>query len=322
VREAEVAPGVWLVNLPLPFPVGSINVYLIRTEDGFLLLDCGLKSKACREALAAALERLGIAWTSLRRILISHLHPDHFGLAAELRRLSGAEVLMHRVEASLVLPRWRDQEVVARHWDWLAEHGVPPGDSAEIEQASRGVAEFVDAFEVDRALEDGDRLPVAGGEMEVLWTPGHSPGLITLYSHGRRLFFSSDHIIEKITPNIGLHSAAGGDPLADYLRSLDRLRSLEIDWILPSHGHPFRGHREWIAATEEHHRARCERMRAAVAGATRTAYEIVGIEWGNHLSPLNERFAVVETLAHLEYMRRRGRVTARRDGNITRWEAA
>jgi len=316
---AAVSPGVWLVNLPLPFPVGSINVYFVRCPDGFLLLDCGLKTQACREKLAAALARIGITWRDVRRLVISHMHPDHFGLMAEVKELSGAEVLMHRVEAAHLLPRWRDRGVVGRHWEWLAEHGVPASDSEEIGQASVGVAEFVETAEADRVLEDGDRLAVEGGELEVLWMPGHSPGLLTLYWRERRLYFSSDHIIEKITPNIGLFSNAQGDPLADYLRSLDRLRSIEIDQILPSHGHPFNGHHEWIAATERHHRERCGRMLAAVAEAARTAYEIVPFEWGEHLSPLNERFAVAETLAHLEYMRRRGEVESRRDGGVVKW---
>ncbi len=314
-----VSPGIWLINLPLPFPVGSINVYLIRTLDGYLLLDCGLKTTGCREGLAAALAHVGIDWNEIRQLVITHLHPDHFGLMAEVKQQSGAEVLMHRVEATYLLPRWRDRHVVARHWEWLSEHGVPPADSEEIGQASRGVAEFVETTEPDRLLDDGESLPVEGGSLQVLWTPGHSPGLITLYSPERRLYFSSDHVIQKITPNVGLFSSAMGDPLADYLKSLDRLRRLDIDLILPSHGHPFTGLREWIAATELHHRDRCERILAATAGTPRTAYEIIPFEWGDHLSPLNERFAVAETLAHLEYMRRQGCVEPIRDGSVLRW---
>jgi glyoxylase-like metal-dependent hydrolase (beta-lactamase superfamily II) len=265
---------------------------------------------------------VGIEWRRIRQLVISHLHPDHFGLAAEIRGLSGAAVLMHRVEAARMLPAWRDRDAVARHWAWLAEHGVPPADSEEIAQTSHGVAEFIDAVEVDRELEDGDRLPLEEGELEVLWTPGHSPGLISLYLRERRLYFSSDHIIQKITPNIGLYGASAANPLADYLASLARVRELEIDLILPSHGRPFNGHREWIAATEEHHRGRCRRMLDAVSSAARTAYEVVGFEWGPHLSPLNERFAVAETLAHLEYMRQQGRVETWRENGLVYWRKA
>ncbi|MBI3666433.1 MAG: MBL fold metallo-hydrolase, partial [Acidobacteria bacterium] len=260
----EVSKGIWLIKLPLPFPVAAINVYLVRGEDGFLLLDCGLKTKACRETLAEALALVGIGWGDIRQLVITHLHPDHFGLAAEVRRLSGAEVLMHPAEAVLMSPRYLDHDFFARHSGWLAENGVPADETEEISCASVGIAEFIEMVEVDRPLGDGDRLRVKGGELEVLWSPGHSPGLLTFYFPQRKLYFSSDHMVEKITPNIGLHSHSAENPLDDYLASLDRLRAKEIDLVLPSHGHPFRGHREWIAATQEHHQARCGQMLATV----------------------------------------------------------
>ncbi|MBI3695133.1 MAG: MBL fold metallo-hydrolase [Acidobacteria bacterium] len=318
-EAVSVSEGIWLVKLPLPFPVATINVFLIRCEDGFLLLDCGMKTRACREALAAALEKTGIGWIGIRRIVISHMHPDHFGLAAEVRARTGAPVWMHEAEAARSSPRFMDNDFFARHSAWLTEHGVPADETEEISEASRGISEFIEMVEVDRRLEDGDRIPIAGGELEVVVTPGHSPGLLTLYFPQRKLYFSSDHMVEKITPNVGLHTHSSENPLGDYLASLDRIRPMEIDLVLPSHGHPFHGHREWIAATEQHHHSRCERMLSAVAASPRTAYEVVNVEWGPHLSPLNERFAVAETLAHLEYMRRQGRVSAVRENGVTRW---
>jgi glyoxylase-like metal-dependent hydrolase (beta-lactamase superfamily II) len=320
----EVSPGIWLVKLPLPFPVGSINIYLIRGRpaggrESFLLLDCGVKTRACREALAAALEAAGAAWSDLRQIVITHLHPDHFGLAAEIRERSGAAIWMHASEAALLSPRFMDNDFFTQHSAWLAENGVPRDQSEQIAQASRGIQEFIDMFEVGRTLEDGERLPVAGGELDVLWTPGHSPGLLTFYFAERKLYFSSDHILEKITPNIGLHSRSSPNPLGDYLSSLDRIKEREIELVLPSHGQPFRNHREWIQATEQHHLERCGRMLDAVAGTPRTAYEVVGAEWGEHLSPVNERFAVAEALAHLEYLRRQGKVAPERSDGVVRW---
>ncbi len=319
LAPAEVSPGVWLIRLPLPIPIAVINVYLIRGVDGFLLLDCGMKTKACREALAAGLAAAGAGWSDIRQILISHLHPDHFGLAAEVQRQSGATILMHAAEAALATPRFLD-DFFSKHTAWLAEHGVPADETEEIAQASRGVEEFIEMVQPDRTLGDGDRLPVAGGNLEVWWTPGHSPGLLTFYWPQRKLYFSSDHLIEKITPNIGLHSHSSQNPLGDYLASLERIKEKEIDLVLPSHGHPFGGHREWIVATEKHHRDRCGRMLAAVATRPLTAYEVVNVEWGS-LSPLNERFAVAETLAHLEYIRRQGRVASVPDDGLIRWKA-
>jgi glyoxylase-like metal-dependent hydrolase (beta-lactamase superfamily II) len=315
---AEVSPGVWLIRLPLPFPVATLNVYLVRGRDGYLLLDCGLNTKACREALTRALAALEVGWHQIRQLLLTHIHPDHFGLAGEIQRLSGADILLHPAEAAR-MPLWREEGFLSQHSSWLEEHGVPPDESGEIAQASVGVAEFIEVVDNYRTIEDGERLPVEGGEIQTLWTPGHSPGLLTLYWPDRRLYFSSDHIIERITPNIGLHAYSSENPLADYLASLDRVRRLDIDCILPSHGPPFGGHRAWIDATLEHHRTRCQRMLAAVAERPRTAYEVATVEWGTRLSPLAERFAVAEALAHLEYMRRQGRVESRREDGMVRW---
>lgn len=317
----EIRDGIWLVRLPLPFPIGAVNVYLLRGRDGFLLIDCGLKTQAGRETLARALSHIGIAWTDIRQILVTHLHPDHFGLAAQARRLSGAAVLMHRVEAAWLSPRYLDNDFFSRHSEWLAENGVPPEEGDQIARASRSVAELIEMVEVDRLIEDGEQLPIAGGALETVWTPGHSPGLVTFYFAPQRLYFSSDHMLEKITPNIGLHRYSAENPLADYLASLDRLKAREIDLILPGHGQPFQGHREWIQATEEHHRDRCRRMLEAVADGEPTAYQVVGVIWGPHLSPMDERFAVAETLAHLEYLRRQGQVESRRDDGVVRWRA-
>ena len=314
---SEVSPGIWQIRLPLPFPVGVLNAYLLRSSDGFLLLDCGLKTRACRAALALALEMLRVPWKEIRRLVISHVHPDHFGLAAEVRELSGAEILMHPAEAALVAPRGDDW--LAPDGAWFKENGVPPDDLEEMLQTWIGVAEFFDPIEPDCLLHDGDRLPVEGGELEVICSPGHAPGLLVFYFAARRLLFSSDHIVEKITPNIGLHARTAGNPLGQYLASLDRLLPLEIDALLPSHGHVFRGHREWIAATAEHHRQRCERMRATLDAAPRTAHEVALAEWRNHLSPLNQRFAVAEALAHLEYLRQQGRVATVRTDGLLRW---
>src|SRR5581483_3298229 len=125
----SIAEGIWLIRLPLPFPVAILNVYLIRTGDGFLLLDCGLKTNACRKALAEALSSIGVPWTDIRRLIITHLHPDHFGLAAEQSA-------------------------------WLTENGAPRDETEEIAQASRGISEFIDMFSPEGFLEDGDRIPI------------------------------------------------------------------------------------------------------------------------------------------------------------------
>src|ERR1051325_3637853 len=115
----QVSDGIWLMKLPLPFPVAIINVYLIRLEEGFLLLDCGLKTRACREALEQGIATAGARFSEIRQLIVTHLHPDHFGLAAEVRQRSGAGIWMHAAEAAHVSPEYMDHDFFVDHSAWL-----------------------------------------------------------------------------------------------------------------------------------------------------------------------------------------------------------
>jgi glyoxylase-like metal-dependent hydrolase (beta-lactamase superfamily II) len=141
-----------------------------------------------------------------------------------------------------------------------------------------------------------------------------------LYGRERRVLFSGDQMLELISPNIGWHPER--DPLSEYLTSLQDLERLEIDLILPSHGAPFSGHREWIQRTVEHHEERCHRILALLAAAPKTAAALVEQLWDRPLDPFHYRFAVFEVLAHLEYLERQNRVTQREQDGVALWHAS
>ncbi len=313
----EVIPGVHLVELPLPFSLGLINVYLVSLDDGWLLVDTGMDTDACFSALERAVEGLGLEWTAIRRILATHMHPDHTGLAYRLLPMTGARLMMNPVEARLL------DEVIsgAYHETWerrvLADAGVPEALALQIDWVFRGVRQTFRPLEVNDLLEGGETIATARGALEVLCVRGHSPGHLCLYDRGHRVLFSGDQILEHITPNIGWQP--DHDALGEFLDSLERLAALDVDLILPSHGSPFRGHRDWIGSTRRHHAGRCGQIEAALAAEPKTAHELVGDLWNRKLSPFHHRFAVFETLAHLEYLKQRDRVTAARDGEALRW---
>lgn len=316
----EVLPGVHLVELPLPFSLGLVNVYLVRLDEGWLLIDCGMDTEACLEALTRALEGLNVAWTDIRQVLVTHMHPDHVGLARKVLDRTGAQLIMHRREAELLAEvagsplhtRFEDQV--------LADSGIP-GDLVDKIEAS-----FVDIrrtfCRLDPAwpLGGGEEVPTRLGPLQVIWTRGHSPGHVCLYNAPHRALFAGDQILEHITPNIGFQP--DHDALGEFLSSLERLAELDVDLILPSHGAPFRGHRAWIEQTHRHHAERCAQIEAALSPEPKTAHELVGDLWNRRLSPFHHRFAVFEVLAHLEYLKQRGRLEARRDGEALRWSLA
>lgn len=313
----EVFPGVHLIELPLPFTLGSINVYLVRLADGYLLLDCGMGTEACFHALERGMEAAGAGWHDIREILLTHVHPDHMGLAPRLLELTGARLSMHAHDAEYLRELTQTERYLAWADGVMIEAGVTNEIITKIRGSSNEIHKHFHSLKPNRMLEGGEKIAAVLGELAVLWTPGHSPGHVCLYGRERRVLFAGDQMLEQISPNIGW--LPDRDPLGEFLDSLRELERLEVDLILPSHGAPFSGHREWIRKTIAHHADRCARILALIDGASRSAAEVVNDLWDRTLIPFHYRFAVFEVLAHLEYLERLGRVTRIAGESIVRW---
>ncbi len=312
----KTAPGVHTITLPMPWELETVNVHVIDLDEGFLLVDSGIATEECFGALEDSLKKLGIGWRDIKSLLLTHLHPDHIGLSWKILELSGARLLMHRAEAEYL-------SLVAREsrapffMQAMAAAGVPEEMQKHMDHALRDVRRHFREHRPDWLLEGGEKIAARDGTLEVIWTPGHSPGHVCLYSPQHRFLISGDHILQFITPNIGWHPEA--DMLAKYLESLDRLNPFDVDLVLPSHGHPFRGHRERIKETAEHHDLRCGQIFGLIEQSPMTAYGLVQKIWPRGLTAFHQHFAVFEILAHLEYMQRRGRVTARGSDGALAW---
>src|SRR5438270_3863114 len=214
----EVAPGVLRIVLPMPFELKHVNVYLLRDGDGYTLVDTGLKTDESRQELDAAFDRLGVRIDQIRRILITHIHPDHFGLAGELRERSGAELVIHRLEVALMEPRCaRAEDLVQDVARWLAVNGVPEEEAEFLKTASMGARELVTLVEPDSLLEGSERLRLAAGELLAVWTPGHSPGHSCFYWRDRQLLISGDQLRAKVRPYSGLPPRFSAEPLGQSL---------------------------------------------------------------------------------------------------------
>ncbi len=317
VAIEPVAKGVWLVRLPLPWPLAIVNIYLLEQQDGLLLIDCGVKTDKSLDVLSQALATLGKTFQDIRQIVVTHMHADHVGAASELRQRSKAPVLMERSEAKLIAPREPGEEFFGKAERYMREHGVPEELIGRLREMSRKASGVSERLVADGYIDEGDKLPYSHGTLEAMVTPGHSPGLLSFRCRQQRLLFSSDVILNGITPNIGVHPFYGDDPLGDYFRSLDRLHELDISLVLPSHGDPFRGHREWITETRGHHDERLRRVRAAAEGGEHTAFELVPRIWRQKLSLIDQRLAMAEALSHLQFLHNRGDlVSVRRDGRV------
>jgi glyoxylase-like metal-dependent hydrolase (beta-lactamase superfamily II) len=315
----EVLPGVFLIALPLPFTLGSINVYLVQLTSGYLLVDCGMDTDECFEALWLAVAAQGVAWHDIHEILLTHVHPDHMGLAPRLLKLTGARLLLHSRDTEYLEVLAQSERYLAWAGEVLHRAGVAADLISKIETGATEIHKSFQRLQPDRLLAGGERILAAVGELEVLWTPGHSPGHVCLYGREHRVLFSGDQMLELISPNIGWLPER--DPLSEYLNSLQDLARLDIDLILPSHGGPFSGHREWIRRTVEHHEERCNRILALLTEGPKNAAALVDQLWDRHLEPFHYRFAVFEVLAHLEYLERQKRVMQRAQDGVAWWHA-
>lgn len=276
----------------------EVNVYLVRRRDGWLLIDTG----PAAADLFPALEAAGCRVEEIRLIALTHLHPDHTGNAERLRQMSGAPVWMHAEDTLLLheitaTTRRRDQFVRA-----LAEGGVEAPLAAPVLESYERLARSFTPLRPDGELTGGQRLESEIGPLEVIWTPGHSPGHVCFYAAEARLLFAGDHLIEDVTPYVAW--LPGRDSLGEYLDTLPRLAALDIGLVLSAHGAPWTGHREWLERTRVRHAARAQSIAEALMERPRTPAELVASLWSRDLKPIEYQMAFAQVMAHLEHRRR------------------
>jgi glyoxylase-like metal-dependent hydrolase (beta-lactamase superfamily II) len=302
----EVAPGVHRISVPLPFPPREVAAWVIEGDDGHVLVDTGIDTPPARGALRDAAAEVGVTPASLREVVLTHAHIDHYGLAGPVREWSGARLSMHALEERLA-DRWvhgwpADRAGVA---ETFRASGIPTDLTDALLRASDRIHERYEHYPPDALLEGGrGALPGAEG-WEWILTPGHSPGHVTVYHPRRRILITGDHVLPRISPNIGADLYAE-NPLADYLDSLRRLRVLPVDLVLPSHGAPFAdlaGRIDWILA---HHDTRNAQALDAL-DRPRTAYDVT-LRLFPELPPDNFLHALREARAHLAYLHGAGAV--------------
>jgi glyoxylase-like metal-dependent hydrolase (beta-lactamase superfamily II) len=317
----EVSPGVFQLTLPLPWELQSVNVHLVKLDDGWMLVDSGIATDECFSVIEQGMQSHGISWEDLRILLLTHMHPDHVGLADRILKRTSAKLYMHHADVAHLASIANGMKISPWFQQAMVEGGVPAELQTKILKSFAMMGRNFVALTADCTLRGGETIPVHGGTLQVIWTPGHSAGHVCLYSPEHKFLISGDHMLNGITPNISWHP--DHDTLGEYLSSLEMLNPYEIELVLGSHGRPFNDHRVWIRETAKHHAERCQEIRDAMKDGGRTAHQLVGSLWSRGLSPFHHQFAVLETLAHLEYMRRRGelKTSPATDGAIE-WCAA
>ncbi len=328
----EAAPGVYWIRMPLPFALDHINLWLLRDDfggAGWTLVDCGIHSEEVR-ALWARLLESGLDGLPIRRILCTHNHPDHIGMAHTLQRRSGAplwmtlgEYAMGRV-LSAGLPG-ADGDADAEHF---RRNGVPRGPALEAirSRGTRYYGSLVPSMpESFRRIREHETIRIGGRDWRVIIGIGHSPEHAALYCDADGLLLSGDMVLPRISTNVSVFEMEPeANPVDWYLESLRRFEACREDClVLPAHGRPFRRLHARLRQLADHHADRLSVVLQACRKAPHSAAEIVPVMFEREFDTHQSTFAIGEALAHLHSLWYAGRLSRRIDDDgVVRFVAA
>jgi glyoxylase-like metal-dependent hydrolase (beta-lactamase superfamily II) len=308
--ELELPGGIRRITTPLPARPGHVHSYLLPGDDGWTLVDTGIGLPDARERWTEAL-----AGAEVARIVITHFHPDHVGAAADLAELTGATVQQGALDYAQCVLVWGNDEWPQQIAEWFLANGVPPEVANELIESGSVYRQLIRYHPDPQPVEAGDRID----GWEVVAAPGHADGQLCLLKDD--VLISADHLLGRISPTVGLWPASRPDPLGDYLGALERTIELAPALALPGHGDPVTDPVGRARELIEHHRLRLNETEAALTDVPRTGYEVSYDLFGRELKPGARRFAVAETLSHLERLVLDDRADKREDGGIVAYTA-
>lgn len=323
----EIAEGVQWLRLPLPYRLDHVNIYLIEDGPGWAVLDTGLATDVCRATWDGFLAG-PLAGRPLTRMIVTHYHPDHVGLAGWLSRRFGLSLSMPRPEYlySLALQHAPGDLGADTYRPFYRRHGLSPSLTELVLRRGHEYLRRTSGVPTTyHRIQHGDTLHIGGRPLQVLTGGGHALEQAMLHQPAERLFFAADQVIARISPNVSVHAMEPDlDALGIYLRSLAALRDAVANdvLVLPGHGLPFYGLHHRIGELMAHHAQRC----ATIADACRTSplsvAEIVPRVFQRMLDEHQTSFAFGEVLAHVNHMLGLGQLRLETDADdIDRYRA-
>lgn len=317
----EVAPGILWLRMPLPFALDHINLWLLADGDGWAIVDTGFALPAVQECWRQVLDRLTARprGATITRILVTHFHPDHLGLAAWLQDQTGAPLCMTLGEYLTGHAVWHE---IGGHGNdpmlrQFRAHGLDEQRCAALDRRRGGYNRGVPSIPTNYLrIFQGDRLPIGKHHWQVRVGYGHSPEHAAFYCEELGVLISGDMLLPKISTNISVFAVTPlADSLADYLASIDSYRRLPAKTlVLPSHGLPFHGIEARVDALHAHHEERL-RLLEDECSEPRCAAELLLTLFPRDLDAHQTMFAMGEAIAHLNRLERAGRLQRSVDRN-------
>ncbi|MET0388172.1 MAG: MBL fold metallo-hydrolase [Polyangiales bacterium] len=329
-RAVELAPGVRWCRIPMPTALDHINVWLIEHDGGTMVVDTGMAVGAGRETWEQ-IERQVLVNAPLRGVFLTHIHPDHVGLAGWLQQRHHVPVLMSkRTHEQLAMLIAGDTDDAANNTDtadegarFLMRHGASEERVRPLLEPGRFARMTTGLPEPTQHVKDVEPLRWGARTWTALETNGHAEGHLCLFAQPGDLLISGDQVLPTISSNIGLTwRSQDKNPLGSFLASLDRLQQLPADTlVLPSHGVPFRGLQARIDVLRSHHLEKLDLV-ASACNTPKTAGELLPVMYRRPLDGIHYLLAMNEALSHLEYLVSQHRLTCQIDATGTHRYAA
>lgn len=304
----KISDDIYQLRLPLPFALNHVNVYLLHGASGWTIVDCGINWQAGRDTWQMAFDELGFSGANIEQIILTHVHPDHFGLSGWLHQLAQSagrdiEIKTSAREIEQIQDVWGGERIDFQYW--LRDNGMPHDMADDVDNSMGDTYEMTlphapqfTAIDLESTIQLGART------FQPIVAPGHSDGQLLFYDEADNLLLSGDHVLMKITPNIGLWENTDPNPLGNFMNSLRELSSLDVRLALPGHR---RNIEDWSGRISElllHHEHRLDKVLSKLEEGQWTPYQIANYLFDtSRFSPHEWRFAIAETLAHLEYLR-------------------
>lgn len=308
----EVLPDIFKVEIPLPQnPLKSINSYIIKSPERNLIIDTGMNREECKTAIIQALAKLEIDLDKTD-FFVTHLHSDHYGLVSHLA--SDKSQIYISAEAIKYDEHFADISTFGQA-SGFPEANINKAISSHFgkKYAAKTILNYVE-------VKGDDLIKVGNYCFRCIWTPGHTKGHMCLYEPTHKVLFSGDHLLDEITPNLSLSLPEQGNPLKDYLSSLDKVYELEIDLVLPGHRNIFTDYKRRISEIKHHHELRLNEILIILEKSPGSAYFVASkMVWGTNYSswesfPVQQKwFATGEANSHLKYLEEKGEIQKQKD---------
>lgn len=322
----ELAPNLYRIEVPLPNnPLRSINCYVLKSDDRNLVVDSGMNREECRTVLEAGFNELELDLTKTD-FFITHIHSDHSGLVGVFAT-DTSKVYFNEIESEF-FKKPRGEGFGGRMGESARLGGFPEEELKQSMTNHPGAKFGMPVIPEFTILRDGDTLIAGGRTLEVIATPGHSPGHLCLYDRENRIFLAGDHVLGDITPNIASYGETD-NALGDYLDSLGKVFELDVVLTLPGHRSMIDDFRGRIDEIRHHHGERCEEVIEILNDGGQTGYQVASrMTWDVRADtwadvPIMQKwFATGEAISHLRYLEAKGDITSRLKDEFTHYTLA